>query len=315
MQPELDTTRLSPEPLPENIQSIQPGGGFGMRVELAWGRLRHRWLRTFRPGYVRKMQGLRRGSCPDCPHDVLDPRDLKFVRNRCGFSFDAADDPFAWRRRVPFARWGWAELWLFSVPLAAATAISAITWWYLAPAFGTVLCLVLFFFRDPPRRVPEEAGVLVSPADGTVSDVEEVDDEEFIDGPAVRIGIFLSIFSVHVNRVPAGGRIIRLRYQPGRFLNALRSESARENEQLAIGLQQQEPPHRRLLVRQIAGAIARRIVCDLRPGEDVCRGQRLGMIKFGSRTELVLPRESGLEIMVRQGERVKGGQSMMARYR
>ena len=113
--------------------------------------------------------------------------------------------------------------------------------------------------------------------------------DEFIGGPAVRIGIFLSIFNVHLNRAPAESRVIALRYSPGEFLNALNPESAIRNENTWIGLEEESPPHRRMVVRQISGAIARRIVCDLRPGEVLARGQKFGMIKLGSRTELIIP--------------------------
>ncbi len=108
-------------------------------------------------------------------------------------------------------------------------------------------------------------------------------------GPAVRIGIFLSIFNVHLNRSPLAARVIALRYSPGEFLNALRPESALRNENMWIALEEDAPPYRRLVVRQISGAIARRIVCDLRPGEVIARGHVFGMIKLGSRTELILP--------------------------
>ena len=156
--------------------------------------------------------------------------------------------------------------------------------------------LVVYFFRDPPRRVPQEPGLVVSPADGTVAEITRLEHDEFIGGPAVRIGIFLSIFNVHLNRAPLACRVIALRYSPGEFLNALRPESALRNENMWIGLEEESPPHRRLVVRQISGAIARRIVCDLRPGESLGRGQKFGMIKLGSRTELILPDAAGLSI-------------------
>ncbi len=110
----------------------------------------------------------------------------------------------------------------------------------------------------------------------------------------MRIGIFLSIFNVHLNRAPATSRVIALRYHPGEFLNALDPQCLVRNENMWIGLEEDEPPHRRMVVRQIAGAYARRIVCALRPGEVVARGGKIGMIKLGSRTELILPDEPGL---------------------
>jgi phosphatidylserine decarboxylase len=173
---------------------------------------------------------------------------------------------------------------------------------------------VLYFFRDPPRRVPGEPGMLVSPADGKVVEIAKLDHDDFIGGPAVRIGIFLSVFNVHINRAPAKSRVIRMVYHPGLFLNALNPESAIRNEYLWIGLEEEAAPHRRLVVRQIAGLIARRIVCNLRSGEVVTRGQKFGMIKLGSRTELILPDEVGLQVVAQIGDKVQGGSTVLARW-
>ncbi len=311
---ELSPPRAVPEPLPDNFASTQPGGGVCYRIELAWGRWRRWWLRRFRRGYVRRMAELRRGDPQGAPHEVLDPRDLKYCRSRCRCDWDEADDPFRWRRRLPFARWGLAELQLMGWPLLGLTVLLASTFWYLAPVPGAMLCLIVCFFRDPPRRVPQEPGLVVAPADGKVVELRHLDHDEFVGGPAVRIGIFLSIFNVHINRAPLAARVIALRYSPGRFLNALRGQSAVENENTWIGLEEEAPPHRRMAVRQISGAIARRIVCDLRPGEVVARGHKFGMIKLGSRTELILPRSEDLQVEVQLGHRVKAGSSVVARY-
>jgi phosphatidylserine decarboxylase len=122
------------------------------------------------------------------------------------------------------------------------------------------------------------------------------------------------VFNVHINRAPESSRVIELQYMRGKFGNALRPETAKDNEQLWIALEADEPPHRRMLVKQIVGAIARRIVCDLRPGESLARGQKFGMIKFGSRTELYLPKEGGLCVEVKLNQSVRGGSSVLARY-
>jgi phosphatidylserine decarboxylase len=177
-----------------------------------------------------------------------------------------------------------------------------------------LLGLVVYFFRDPPRRVPPEPGLVVAPADGKVCEVTRVERDDFVGGPAVRIGIFLSIFDVHLNRAPCRSRVIELRYSPGAFLNALRRASAEKNENMWIGLEEDAPPYRRIVVRQISGAIARRIVCDLRPGEVVDRGHKLGMIKLGSRTELLLPADDDLRVDVEVGRKVRAGKTIMARY-
>jgi phosphatidylserine decarboxylase len=192
--------------------------------------------------------------------------------------------------------------------------VLADTYWYLALAPAALLCLIAYFFRDPLRAIPSGHGLLVAPADGKVVEIARLKHDEFIGGPAVRIGIFLSIFNVHLNRAPAESRVIGLRYCPGQFLNALRSDSAIKNENTWIGLEEETPPHRRLIVRQISGAIARRIVCSLRPGEVLARGQKLGMIKLGSRTELILADANDLRIEVQLGQRVLAGTSVMARY-
>jgi phosphatidylserine decarboxylase len=308
--------RAEPQPLPENIRSVQPGGGVCYRIELAGGRLRRWRLARFRPGYVKRMAELRRGGCNAAPHEILDPRDLKYCRNVCDCSWADADNPFRWRRTVPLAPWGAAELLLMGVPLLALTIMAAISpWWYCAAPPAVVLGLIVYFFRNPPRRVPQGPGLWVSPADGTIAEITELAHDDFVGGPAVRIGIFLSIFNVHLNRSPEAARVIALRYSPGEFLNALRPESAVRNENMWIALEEDFPPRRRFIVRQISGAIARRIVCDLRPGETIARGHVFGMIKLGSRTELILPKEDGLEVKVHAGQKVKAGATVIVEYK
>jgi phosphatidylserine decarboxylase len=258
----------------------------------------------------------RQGDCRGAPHEVIDPRDLKYCRNVCDCSWAAADDPFRWRRSIPLAPWGAAELLLICGPLLVLTILAAVSpWWYLSLPPAVVLGLIVYFFRNPARQVPQSPGLWVSPADGTIAEITEVEHADFVGGRAVRIGIFLSIFNVHLNRSPVAARVIALRYTPGEFLNALRPESALRNENMWIALEEDSPPYRRLVVRQISGAIARRIVCDLRPGEVVPRGHVFGMIKLGSRTELILPAEDRLEVKVRVGQKVKAGVTVMAEYK
>jgi phosphatidylserine decarboxylase len=316
------TDRATTVPLPENIRSEQPGSGKCYRIELAWGKVRRAYLRTFRRGYLRRMAERRRGPAgdrpPGAPQPILDPRDLKFFRNVCDVDWAPEDDPFAWRERIPFARWGLAELQLMGWPLLAATVALAIAPWPYSLAAvvpGVFLFLIVYFFRDPPRRVPTESGALVSPADGKVVEITPLEFDEFCGGPAIRIGIFLSIFNVHINRAPERSRVIELRYKPGEFLNALNPQSAMRNENMFIGLETDAAPYRRYWVRQISGLLARRIVCDLRPGEVIDRGHKFGMIKLGSRTELVLPQDGALEIVSKVGDVVQAGSTVMARYR
>jgi phosphatidylserine decarboxylase len=260
------------------------------------------------------MAALRKGSTEGAPHEVLDPRDLKYCRNRCTCRWDASDDPFQWRDRLPFARWGLAELELMGAPLLVFTGLVAYYFWYLAWMPAIPLGLVVWFFRDPPRKVPSAPGLVVSPADGKVAEITRLAHDEFIGGPAVRIGIFLSIFNVHLNRAPAATRVIAIKYSRGEFLNAMNPESALRNENIWVGLQEIDPPYRRCAVRPIAGAIARRIVSVLRTGDVLERGEKFGMIKLGSRTELILPDTHNLEICVEVGQKVKAGTTIFARY-
>jgi phosphatidylserine decarboxylase len=316
-----DRTRLPLELMDPQLTSIQPGGGVVMRLELAWGSFRRWYLKTFRPGYVARMAALRHGEKNACPFEVLDPRDLKFFRNQDGYWWNREDDPFAGRDRLPFARAGLMELWLisgffFAVAAGAAWGGRALTpWlWPVSAIFAFLGGCIVWFFRNPRREIPADAGLAVSPADGKVVLIEEIPHDDFIGGPAVLIGIFLSIFNVHINRTPVPARVIGLRYRKGKFLNALRPESARENEQLAVRIEENRPPYRRMIVRQITGQIARRIVCWVKPGDELTAGEQFGMIKLGSRTELVLPREPGLEILVAVGQHVSAGSSVLARY-
>ena len=329
-----------PEPLPPELTTIQPGGGRVMALELAWGKLRRAILRRFRGGYVARMELLRKGDRNPAPHPVLDPRDVKFYVNQPGaWYWTKADDPFSWRDTLPFARWGLAELLVFSaiwfLPLLIWLAVmpwrSGFEWGALVDGeitpgslwfwFGVVSlvpgALCVWFFRDPPRVVPTEPGVVVAPADGTVAEVAKLDYHPWVDGPAVRIGIFLSIFNVHVNRWPQEARLVGMDYHPGKYLDARNPDSVTENEQIHLRLETEDPadgPPRRMVIHAIAGAVARRIVCVLKPGDRLPRGAKIGMIKLGSRTELILPDEPGLTVAVKVGQKVLGGKTEFARY-
>ncbi|MHB1426418.1 MAG: phosphatidylserine decarboxylase [Gemmataceae bacterium] len=303
------------------LSSIQPGGGFCFELERAWGRCRRAWLRRFRPAYVRRMAQLRQGHCPNCLHDILDPRDLKLYRNVCGYWFRPEDDPFAWRGRLSLARAGLAELLFFSGVFLVLSAAVVLLGVLIHPWLLTLLVLtltpwlfVVSFFRDPERAIPADADVLLSPADGRVTHVGETSDPDFPGGRAFTIGIFLSVFNVHVNRLPRGGRVAALRYYPGEFLDARDADCAVRNEQFWIDLADARTGGL-VRVKQIAGAIARRIVCWLRPDEEVRAGERLGMIKFGSRTEVSVPAELVHEVLVQVGDRVHGGNTILLRLK
>ncbi|MEQ9072108.1 MAG: phosphatidylserine decarboxylase, partial [Gimesia chilikensis] len=315
------------QPMDPQLTTIQPGGGIIINLEMLWGRWRRFWLKTFRPGYVKKMESTRKGDFNPCPHDVLDPRDLKYHENQGGYYWEEADDPFAYRSRLPFAREGLAELFVLSTlffggaALLTGVILSGVVTGVLSYiGWLLVLTLVLFgmeivwFFRNPQRAIPAGEGVIVSPADGTFDTIEEIAHHEYIGGPAIEIGIFLSIFNVHINRMPVAGKIIKLAYRPGKCLNALRPESTRLNERLEVYLQMPEPTNRPMLVQQITGAIARRIVCRLKPGDELTKGAQFGMIKLGSRTVIVFPQEEGLEILAKPGDKLKAGSTILAKY-
>lgn len=177
-----------------------------------------------------------------------------------------------------------------------------------------VLAWALAFFRDPDRKVPEDKDILISPADGMVNDIEIVEEDSPIGSKALRIGIFLNIFNVHINRTPCAVVIEDIRYKKGEFRNAMSPECGRVNESNDIAMRRLDFPKDKLLVRQISGAIARRIVCDAEKGQKFSCGQRFGMIKFGSRTELYLPINENAKCLVKPGDKVKAGLTPLVRY-
>ena len=218
---------------------------------------------------------------------------------------------------MSFAREGLVFI-IVAVLLATAgyaLALSRRSWplWLLAFGLTIVALWVAWFFRDPERAGRRGGGLVIAPADGRVVMITEVDEPAFLYGRAQRISIFMNVFSVHVNRYPVSGTVRFVHYNPGKFLNALRPESARENEQLEVRLQSRERPAYRFRVRQISGAIARRIVCWLKPGDDLAVGEKFGMIKLGSRTELILPAE-GLTVNAKVGQWLNAGCDVIARY-
>jgi len=162
----------------------------------------------------------------------------------------------------------------------------------------------LWFFRDPQRTIPAGAGLIVSPGDGLVTEAVTIATPE---GPRQRISIFLNVFNVHVNRSPIGGVLSRVHYQKGQYLNAMNPASADRNEQNAVTVRGEGFD---ITFKQIAGLLARRIVCNLKAGDRVERGQRMGLIKFGSRVDVILPAEAALKVKV--GQKVKGGESVLA---
>ena len=199
------------------------------------------------------------------------------------------------------ARW---ILLILAILLVAGWFIA--TW--LALLFLVLILYTLAFFRDPNRSDPSDQRAVVAAADGTVADIEEIDEREFLKARTRRIGIFLSIFDVHTNRAPVAGRIAFQQFRKGLFFDARRPECSEKNEAMTWAFQN---PRSTIVVRQLSGAIARRIVGWAKVGDELKRGERFGMIRFGSRTEVYLPLDA--EILVRVGDHVKGGASVIAR--
>jgi phosphatidylserine decarboxylase len=183
------------------------------------------------------------------------------------------------------------------------------SYWLLAfsAIFALLTVFTTFFFRDPNRSCPVEPNLLVAPADGRIIDISRIPNHPFIGGAAVKISIFLSIIDVHINRIPATGVIDYVKYHPGKFFAAYKEKASEFNEQTEIGMTA-ESGHK-LVFKQIAGIIARRIVCRLKDKETVTAGSRFGMIRFGSRTDLIIPADSRLEIAL--GDQVYGGQTVI----
>jgi phosphatidylserine decarboxylase len=217
--------------------------------------------------------------------------------------------------RIPLAEYGLRELLLFGGVALAGLVASAVWAWYLAPLFAAALIFILAFFRDPTRQVPTEPGAVVAPADGRITEVTEAVEPQFLQARAHKIGIFMSLVSVHVNRSPCAGRVEAVAHRPGRFLDARDPAASAENESAALVIGDAEGRGARVLVRQVAGVLARRIVCAAAVGDRLERGQRIGMIKFGSRAEVYVPVDAGFDVAVKIGDSVKAGETVLGRFR
>jgi phosphatidylserine decarboxylase len=217
----------------------------------------------------------------------------------------------------------WGLSTLIALPLIVVFIVLAV---YQAPMTGLLLALLVFicwlaivaFFRNPRRKIPENVQLLLGPADGVVKDIEIVEDhgiETFGKEKALRIGIFLSVFNVHLNRASSDLEITCKHYRKGRYLDARHPNCAKENEAMTIGgtanINGFEFP---MAIRQISGAIARRIVCPVEIGDKIERGSIYGMIKFGSRTELYIPVSENFKTQVKIGDKVVAGKTIMAKY-
>ncbi len=225
--------------------------------------------------------------------------------------------------RIPLTRYGLPEVAVYPAVIAGLMAVVGLLASFLPTGvivaaeviLALVLAWALMFFRDPQRRTIQDDNLLLAPADGRIADIETVQEKDVIGGPALRIGIFLSIFNTHINRAPCSAKVEKITYRPGRYLNAMNRMAGKVNESNNLALRRTGSPQDRLLVRQISGAIARRIVCAAREGQQLAGGERFGMIKFGSRTELYLPANDKIECLVQVGDRVKAGLTPLAKYR
>jgi phosphatidylserine decarboxylase len=223
---------------------------------------------------------------------------------------------------MPLSSYGlreWLTITIVCIVIAGITAL--LHWWWLLPVIVILWLALVAFFRDPIRRRPAnlDPGDLLSPADGTVWSVHEVDHHESTAGPAVVIRIFLSVLNVHINRSPFDGQVVALKYTPGQFHDARSDECATVNESNLVTLRIAPPLDGwepcTIGVRQVSGKLARRIVCPLRVGDTLARGQKFGMIKFGSSTELILPNPLHVALHVARGNKVRAGKTRIASLR
>lgn len=225
--------------------------------------------------------------------------------------------------RIPLTKYGWPEVLVLPVAVLTLMAIvlliskAFLSLWVIVSVeafLAVILIWCLTFFRDPYRFSPSDRNLLLAPADGQVTDVEIVRENNFISSPAVRIGIFLSIFDAHINRAPCNVKVQEVTRRQGIHKNAKNPQSGRTNESNDLGLVRIDNPNDRLIVRQISGAVARRIVCKASQGQQLASGEKFGMIKFGSRTELYAPVRKNMKCLVQVGDKVKAGLTPLARY-
>jgi phosphatidylserine decarboxylase len=215
---------------------------------------------------------------------------------------------------VRIAPEGWpfiAIAWTLAAAAALVGARWGGAWWTPTGVMALLAVWVVAFFRDPIRPGPRGQRYVLAAAEGKVVLVTEVDEPMYVKERTVRISIFLSVFDVHINRYPVNGTVELVQYNKGKFLHAADEKASLDNEQSSVGLR---GPRGRVLVRQIAGLIARRIVTDSKPGDRVIQGDRLGLIRFGSRTDVFLPLSARATVKVKPGDRVRVGGSVLAEY-
>jgi phosphatidylserine decarboxylase len=232
--------------------------------------------------------------------------------------------------RIPFTKYGWPQVAVFPAALLAVMICCLLIGGLFLPAWAIIsieavlavlLLWVLSFFRDPQRICPSDENLLLAPADGRIKDIEIIEEENFIGGAALRIGIFLSIFNAHINRAPCNVRVEKIAYRKGKYKNAANPQAGRVNESNNLVFVRTGNPKDKLVVRQISGSIARRIVCKTKQGQELTSGEKFGMIKFGSRTELYVPLKTNAEsniwepkCLVKIGDKVRAGLTPLVKY-
>ena len=205
--------------------------------------------------------------------------------------------------------------WKFILPLSLLAVVFFFLWRIGGLLFLVLASLILFFFRDPERKIPEGKDLILSPADGKVIDISEVRDESFLPSGRKVVRIFMSIFNVHVQRSPVKGKVEWVKYNPGKFMAAYAEKASESNESNLIGIKTDNGLNfsgQTVLVKQIAGSVARRICSWCKEGDNLNAGQRIGMIRFGSRVDVYLPQE--IEIKVNKGDRVVGGETLLGKF-
>jgi len=235
---------------------------------------------------------------------------------------------------IPLTKYGWPQVVIFPAVVLTVMIVFLLgamvrpggpAWVIVSieALSAIVLIWVLAFFRDPYRAVPADSNLLLAPADGKITNIEIIDppaflrkqeEGDFISAKTLRIGIFLSIFNVHINRAPCNVKVEKITYKQGKYKNAQNPQAGRVNESNDLGLVRTDSPKERLIIRQISGAIARRIVCQVSQGQKLTGGEKFGMIKFGSRTELYLPARENAKCLVQIGDKVKAGLTPLVKY-
>ena len=206
--------------------------------------------------------------------------------------------------RIPFAKEGYIFILIAAIPVVISAIVKP---WPMLVFFVPLLLFVLNFFRDPERVVPADENSIVSPADGKVIIIDTVKDDVLLKGEVRKISIFMNVFNVHVNRAPADLRIVDIKYYPGKFINASFDKASTDNERNAVLAEAKNG--KRFVFTQIAGLIARRIVCRVGAGTELKKGERFGMIRFGSRLDVFLPKDA--KVAVKLGDKVSAGSSIL----